>query len=713
MTSHSTFFSLTRPLLLLPMLATGIATQARGEDQPNPSILPEILVTAEMRSIDLQQQAASTSVLTTEMISSRGAQHLEEILSMAPNVNSTSGSSRSRFFQIRGVGDRSQFLAPLNASVGLLIDDIDFSGIGTVGTLFDVSQVEVLRGPQGTLHGANALAGLINIRTQDPTDEAYGRVEASAGNYDSYSLGAVTSGPLSDTLGYRLAAQQFNSDGHMDNDFLNRDDTGERDELTLRGKLRWAIADNHTLDVNLSWLDVDNGYDAFTLDNSRDSLADEPGRDEQQTAALGLVLSSSFNAFDMRALLSYADTDTEYSFDVDWVFDGFDVDGYTAFDRYLRDRDSTSAEVRFLSNEQSRLFGGSTEWVTGLYYLLDDETLDRTYTFEPAPFNSDNETETLAVFAQFDTALNADWTLSYGLRFENRSTDYSDSNQISYNPDKDLWGGRLALEYALTDDGLIYASVSRGYKGDGLNSEILSSLGSSGDEQIEAGLQSLTQFDEETLLNYELGVKLSSLDNTLQARLALFFMDREDQQVKGSFLIPEDNGSTRFVDYVTNADAGENYGAELEVSWLATDALLVWANLGWLETEYDDYINPDGQDLSGRDQAQAPNYQFALGARYSLPAGFYVQLEAEGKDDYFFSDRHDVQSEAYELYNARLGYSTGSWELALWGRNLTDEDYAVRAFGSFGNNPRNGYITEPYFQFGEPRMVGISGSYSF
>ncbi|MDP4788667.1 MAG: TonB-dependent receptor plug domain-containing protein, partial [Haliea sp.] len=127
--------------------------------------LSEIIVTAEWRDTPLLSQSVSTSVITSDGLRERAAQHLEEVLNVIPNLNYASGSSRARFFQIRGIGERSQFQEPLNASVGLLIDGIDFSGLGTLGTVFDVAQVEVLRGPQGTLHGANALAGLINIRS--------------------------------------------------------------------------------------------------------------------------------------------------------------------------------------------------------------------------------------------------------------------------------------------------------------------------------------------------------------------------------------------------------------------------------------------------------------------------------------------------------------------------------------------------------------------
>lgn len=673
--------------------------------------LPEILVTAEFRQPELMKTSNSTSVIGEVLLAERAAQHLEDALNAAPNVHFASGSSRARYFQIRGVGDRSQFIEPLNPSVGLLIDGVDFSGLGTVGTTFDVEQIEVLRGPQGTLHGANALAGLINISTAAPTDTFEHRIEATAGDYSTYSLGAVSSGPLSDTLLYRVAAQTFVSDGYQENIFLNSDDNAERDETTVRARLRWLASTDHTLDLSVNYIDIDNGYDAFSLDNTRETRSDQPGRDAQESLGIALQTDSMFDALQLQTRVSVAQTDSLYSYDVDWTFTGFDPDGYTSFDEYPRERDSVSAEIRALSTEQSALFNQRTDWVAGLYYLANDEDLGRR--IDGDRFDSENNTESIAAFAQFDTALAQDLTLVIGLRWERRSIDYSDSNGVAFDPDEDLWGGKLALEYNVDSNTLLYGSISRGYRGNGVNAGILSSIDSELSAENTANLNTVRTFDEETLINYEAGIKGKWLDSTLQARIALFYMDREDQQVGGSFLIPLESGATEFIDYTSNAAEGSNYGTEIEIDWYASEALQLWANLGLLETEFKNYINVFEEDLSGRDQAHAPNYQYSVGGRYDFQSGIYTRLELEGKDRFYFSDRHAEQAGSYDLVNASVGMERDNWKISLWGRNLTDEDYTVRGFGSFGNDPRNGYATQPYYQYGEPRMVGVSGSYTF
>jgi iron complex outermembrane receptor protein len=687
--------------------ATSVAADTRA--------LEEVIVTAELRSAPLLSQVGSTSVISAQDIREREAQHLEGVLALAPNVNFAGGTSRARFFQIRGVGERSQFQEPLNPSIGLVIDGIDFSGLGGAGTLFDVSQVEILRGPQGTLHGANALAGLINIRSAAPENEPGLRLEASLADYDSWSTGVVGTGPLiTDKLLYRLAVNKFESDGFIDNDHLGRSDTNGQDETTLRGKLRWLPGTRDTVDLTALYIDVDNGYDAFSLDNTRNTLSDEPGKDKQESKALALEWQRELDQLRLESSLTGASSKSTYSFDEDWSFVGIAPDlEYSSTDQYKRERDSYSATVRLLSGENGRIFQDSTDWVAGFYYLGDREQLRRQYTYLDNDFSSNYDTDTYALFGQLDTQLNDQWKVISGLRAERRYTDYDDNNGVDSSPDKDLWGGRLALQYTIDNNRMTYAEISRGYRANGINATILASLDTSDDPEIGDQLRALQYFDEESLINYELGFKGSLLENTLQTRLAVFYMDRDDQQVKGSLGILRPDGSTAFIDYTSNAASGNNYGMELELNWLATDKLMLFANLGLLKTEFDEYIDADGNDLSGRDQAQAPEYQYAVGGHWDIGAGFYLRLDVEGRDSAYFSDRHDLKSPSYDLLNTRVGYSNEQWSIALWARNLTDEDYYVRGFGTFGNDPRKEYAVEPYYQYGEPRVIGVSTSVTF
>jgi len=356
-------------------------------------------------------------------------------------------------------------------------------------------------------------------------------------------------------------------------------------------------------------------------------------------------------------------------------------------------------ELRFISTDGNRIFADTTDWVVGIYYLTSEESLHRQYTYLVADFFSDYDFDTTAVFFQLDTSLTESLMLSTGLRFEERDTKYFDNNpgSVPLSPNDSLWGGRVALKYLMSDQTLVYGSVARGYKAGGFNIDL--------DTDIQGIIN--PNFDEEYLIEYEVGLKSSLFDNRLQLQLALFYDDRNNQQVRSSLTLANPDGSTRFIDFLSNAAEGTNKGIEIDLNWMISERFWLTANAGWLQAEFDDFINEFGEDLSGRDQAHAPGYMFNLTLNFEQ-GPFFAHVSVDGKDEFFFSDRHTVKSDSYTLYNASFGYEAEHWKLTLWGRNLGDKDYFVRAFGSFGNDPRKFYVTEPYFQFGEPRISGVT-----
>ncbi len=668
-------------------------------------VIEEIIVSADLRDSKLLESAASITVINNQAILQRQARHLEQLLNLAPNVNFSSGASRGRFIQIRGIGERSQFIEPLNPSVGIMVDGIDFTGIAGAATTMDIQQVEILRGPQGTLYGANALAGLVSLQAVQPSQQAQGNLEIVLADYNSQTLSAGFGGPVNENIGYRIAVQKHSSDGYIDNDFLNRSDTDNIDELSLRSIIDWQASPDTSLKLTVFHVDADNGYDAFSLDNSRHTLSDNPGQDRHEATAVAVQSSWQGNqSFELASTLSYANNNLEYGFDEDWTYSDICVDfacifdGYASVDNYTRDSDNSSLDVRLISKDGGQIFNDTTDWVLGAYWREQDEQLLRQYSFAVGDFTSDFETSNRAVYAQLDSHLSSALTLVTGIRLENREADYSDSELVAHGVDEDLWGGRVALQYKTAPDTMLYGLVSRGYKAGGVNS----------DPALDAAER---EFDTEQMWNFETGIKGLWLEGSLQAQLAVFYQLRDDIQIKQSLVQPiEDTNATSFTDYFGNAAQGSNFGAELEFNWLATDTMALFGSVGLLKTEYD---TPLSETLDSREQAHAPSYQFALGASLQMTDTLALTVDVEGKDEFFLSSRHSAQTQSYELLNANMTYDTGDWQLSLWGRNLTDEDVIVRGFGSFGNDPRKGYITEPYYQFGAPRVFGLSGKYNF
>ncbi len=683
---------------LLPLSLFALAPIAAAQQGAQVTI-EEIIVSADFRASAIDQISASVSVLDSTLIQQRNAQHLEDLLINAPNVNLASGASRARFIQIRGIGERGQFVEPLNPSVGVIIDGVDFSGIGNAGLLYDVEQVEVFLGPQGTRYGSNALAGLINLKSREATEEFSAGMQLESANHDSRGVAGYVSGPLgSESVRFRLSGQNIRSDGFNHNDFLDRP-TNKRDETSLRGKLSWDIADDISLDLSATYLDIDNGYDAFSLDNVRNTLSDEPGFDRQRADILGANLRiGRFEHFTVEAIAGYADASLAYGYDEDWVFQGFHPRGYSSTDEYHRDRRTRSGEIRMVSTPEGALFNGRTDWVTGLYSLRQDDSLTRVYTFAANDFNSRYRMDRLAWFADTETHLDTRWSLEAGLRLERFQARYNDSNLVGFRPDEDLLGGKLALNYLLESGNRVYASASRGYKTGGFNT----------DGTLDADLR---EFGAEKVWNYELGFK-GTLFDRVTTRAAVFYMKRDDVQISSSIVRVRDDGSAEFISYTGNAAAGNNYGAELSLDWQATDQLRLYGNVGLLETEYRNYVNASGDNLDGRRQAHAPRRQYTVGADYAILPNLRADVNLQGRGDFYFSDGHDAMSPAYDLLNANLIYTWDKWRFTLWGRNLTDKDYFVRGY-FFGNDPRDGYNARPFTQLAEPRRYGLTLNLDF
>jgi outer membrane receptor protein involved in Fe transport len=626
------------------------------------------------------------------------------MLGSTANVNFTSGASRGRYIQIRGVGLRSQFVDPINPSVGLVIDGINYSGLGGSSLLFDIDQVEIYRGPQGTRFGADGMAGMIQMESAQATADPSLKLQVGMGTYNSREAGLATSTGLTDDTSARVSYFRRKSDGYVDNLYLN-DETQQQDEQVARFKLNSQLTEHLNTELNLHYIDINNGYDAFTLDNSRNSVADEPGQDNQQSYAIGINNTyTGFDAFDVSLNLSAIDTELLYSFDEDWVCNdasepqlcaaGLHPWGYSSTDVYTRDRDDQSANLQFNSK--------TGNWVAGVYYQNRDVDLEREYTWLASPFASTYETSNVAVYGQVATPIGPKTTLITGFRVEQYQGDYTDSNGFIEETDDVMVGGKIALEYQVIDRTMIYTSITRGYKAGGINSEALAKAKDEGLNLDADFFQQHTSFDPEYLWSGEFGVKGSSLDDKFTLRLAAFYMHRDNIQLKAWQVEGQ-----QFTGYVDNASSGSNYGLEVEGSYQLTEDLFLTGSAGYLNTEIDDFVTQSGLNQDGREQAQSPKYQYAFSARYNFTNELYGMIGVEGKDDYYFSDSHNSKAPSSNLVNLSLGYEADMWAVRAWARNVFDEEVPTRGF-EFGNDPLDGYATHTYVQLGEPRVAGIT-----
>ena len=696
--------------ILFAALALAGGANAFGDSDNQP--LDEVVVTATLRSVSLQELPGSVSVLTGAALHDAGQQHFEDVLPLVPNLNWAGDTSRPRYFQIRGIGELQQYQGAPNPSVGFLIDDIDFSGLGSAATLFDVDHIEVLHGPQGTLYGANALAGLIYVKSAEPADTFGGRAELDVGDYNERSYGAVLTGPVSSLdSAFRLAVQKYTSDGFYHNAYLGRSNTDSRDELTVRGKWLFVPNDAWRVDLTLLRAQIDNGYDAFAIDNSRTTQSDHPGVDRQFSTGLSARSTYSGLGFaTLTAIATYADTKVNYGFDSDWgnpkLWAPYTDD---ATEDQLRHRSTRSLEVRLGDTPAESARGFS--WLFGIYaFELRESLTDTTAATYVDPFDATQNSDSLSVisseyrsrnaalYGQLDGNLNDRTRWSVGLRGERHTSRYNDTTTNldapttanNFGPADNLWGGQASLDYTVADGQHVYALIARGYKASGFN--------------LSPGLPAnQLQFGPESDLNFEVGHKAQMSDGRLRIDTSLFYMVRHNEQLLTSEQLDPNNPNT-FVFFTGNAKSGFNYGLESTVSWAASKSLEFGASLGLLQSQYHGFVQ-NGVTLPDRALPHAPPWQAAVNATWRDPRGPYARLDVTGMGSFLYDlPPNDTRSSAYGLVNGKLGWDTSRWEAYLWGRNLLNKNYTVRGF-YFGDEPPN-FPNKLYVQLGDPRNWG-------
>ena len=682
----------------------------------------EIVVVGGLTEQTFAEVSASVSVLDRGELGSDRGSHLQDVTQAVPNLNWAGGTSRPRYFQIRGIGERSHYAGegPPGFSVGFVFDDIDLSGMGTAGLLFDLDQVEVFKGPQSTILGPNAMAGLINLQSADPAGIFSRRASLSLGNDALLRYDGTVNVPLRPGLAARFGYQSGRSNGFRENDFLDADDSNRRREDLFRAKLRFEADSGLTLLGTVFRADMDNRYDVWSPDNNEDLVthSDKPGKDRQLTTAASVRGEIPLDVLGAQlvSVTAYSSTELVHSFDGDWGNDGFwlrepygfdpAVEGwrYDFSDETVRDREVFTQELRLLKDDLS---GGRGSALLGAYVKTLEESDDATgYLFggDATDLKSTFDVDDLAFYGQYGLDLTENLHLSLTARLDRNATTYfgttdSGAGTTAFDVEDWLAGGKGALIYQPGENSTVYALAARGYRAGGVN-------------QHPYLADNSRPFDPEYMLNFEAGYRFTGRKAT--TALTLFHALRSDQQVDlSSQQDPGDPNS--FVYFIANAAAGRNSGLEVEHTYRPTSRIRLFGSLGYLSTHVDAYTfeTADGEELTLGDRAaaHAPQYTFRIGAQYRDRTGLFGRLELSAMDEFYFSDSHNQKSERYQLVNGNIGYGGETWTVSVWARNLLDERYAVRGF-FFGLEPPD-YPDRLYVTYGDPRQFGLTLTTSF
>lgn len=676
--------------------------------------LPDLNITATVWENTPEATPESVSLLDDKELHRASAERFEDLLDSLPNLTATGGTNGARYFQIRGTGENSQFEGETpDLSVRFLIDDFDFTGIGGVATLFDVAQVEVVRGAQSGAYGVSASGGIIKITTEQPDLDAENKASFTLGENNLRSLNYASGGAL-DKLGttlYRISLSQNQSDGTIENTALKRRDTNYNENHLSHLKIVHQLNSQAQIDCALIYADQEGGYDEWSLNNTRhQSQSDDPGSDDQNSKGISLKLHSDhMDSYRIHALSSFLQTDSLYSYDSDWGDFDSGTSGYDGFLSIDRDRSNFTQEISLNSKPHSV---GSLidQWTLGLHYneISEASAIDYLDNFDEegdgkASVFSDYQTETLSLFGQFNLVIRPSDRLSIGLRSEYHRVDFESRtlNNVVYfgNPTLDdgsaieskdrLFGATVNYEKILSERERLFLSYRRGYKAAGANSTSFRTIDS----------DSPLSYETERRDTFELGYRFANASNRYRAQLNLFHLTRNNAQLRDS------EGSGGFFNYFTsNAGQAVHYGLEYESQWLIGTNWSLQSNLSTLRAKLKN---------RSRDLSNAPTYQYAFLLSYAPENGFYTNLGVSGSDAYYESNRHSIERDAFNTVKASLGYQFNGFDLSFWVKNLFDDDYAKRIFYFDNFHPEDNYesVERSYRISANPTNYGVRLNY--
>ncbi len=737
----------TRPLasaLSLTLLASMASAQQLA--------LEEVIVTAQKRSESLQDVPVAVNAFSADTIQEAGINDAGDLAIMTPSLNANANTSPfTTRLAIRGIGT-AQADPALEPSVGFFVDGVFMgrSGLGTAD-LTDIERIEVLQGPQGTLYGKNANAGAISVITKRPNLEEFeGYAEGTIGDYGLGRLTLAASGPLSDTLAYRISGNIHQRDGYYDN--AGVDDQNDADDWNIQAKLLWEPTDELSILLNAAHIDRDMtccGADATQSDAVNEELANQgfsPDRNDPYDYDTATDFQDEFSMeSDLVSLHIEYDTAwgsitsiiawNDYNYDTAIDADRSQLNGLHT--QEYNEGDSLSQELRW----DSELADGNIEYQLGLFYydsttqrgdrtpaaVIGDDFIDIADQQDlPFPFptigfivqpgdhvlyQNEWDTETIAVFGQATWHVGERWHHTGGLRYtdEDRDADlFSETvstaplagtiallDAISTPIDASLgrssdnvdWLAKIA--YDLGDDTMIYASASTGNKSGNFNG-----VNGQPDER---------EFDDEETTSYEVGLKSTLLDSRLRINAAAFLSEIDDYQFQQQL-------ETGIGTFVSNEGEVEVSGIDLQLEALPLPNLTVTAGLLYMDT----YEITDGP-RDGDELPWTAEYSGNIGATLVFPladGGLFIRA------DYIFMDDHatngtqsfnllDKDIDDRELLNARVGWKNDNWNLSLWGKNLTDDEYANQTLNAQLFNGMEAYFLSP------PRTYGVTVRYDY
>ncbi|MBE9538565.1 MAG: TonB-dependent receptor [Proteobacteria bacterium] len=760
--------------------------------------LEEVIVTAQKRQQTVQDVPSSVTAISEEMLEKTNTRDFSDLNSITSGITITGGADGfGKVIRIRGVGTNS-YVPSIRPAVGIFLNEVPLGAPESAyNNMADIERIEILKGPQATLFGKEVSSGAISLFTKRPDTEVMeGYVEGNFGNFNRQEYRVGGNLPMGDQFGLRASIYNNQRDGTVRNISTGRDD-GESDGTGYRLRFLWQPSDS--FNAILSYEDHH-----IEVEGSQ-SVAQEYGdlyyTWEQKVLGITDPADSKLNILDpadrktAHSASTSRDTKTKiWSMNIEWEIndewsltsitsdqdyktfvDGQDGSNFTSsegvnvpatadtsvgpykINDFFQDSrtDSFTQELRFTyeSENWSSIIGAfyaDTELISYVPFSVMIGAINPDLIFKAAGVSDiTDDVSEWAIFTHNIYTLREGLDITFGLRYSDVEKDYVGGQLTGWGPLADLntppvpitpWGasipgstdswdeitGTIKVTWWLNDEVSLYGGWDRGFKAGGHN--------------VCKGTEDLPEcpepFDSEIADNFEVGFKGRFLDNTLVWNGAAFYQTYDDYQVD----IQDDEGIGLSIQ---NAAKVEIQGVETEFQWLASDNLLLDANISYIDARWDEYKNAgclrpqyqeiacedDGtgnfvQDLSGKrlnyNSPLSGNLNLTWSDQFSNGVNWYARGEyAYRGDRYFFPDLDpDVRDGSYFLLNASIGFTgeTGNWDVILWGKNLTGEDYLISASRNrdagnpaFGPTSIEGYRVSA----GEDATYGVTLKYRF
>ncbi len=653
-------------LMGVPIVATA------GEDSPRQATtLDTITVTAQKTEENIQDVPIGMSVFSDIDLEDKEINDIGDVAYYVPNFHFTDFGVASTP-SIRGISAEA---STMSSAVGLYVDGVPLTNsMGFNAILEDIERIEVLRGPQGTLYGKNAEAGVINVITKKPDNTFTGKLGAVLGEDNRQEAILHLKTPiLQDKLYMGISGRYYAKDG-----FMKDHQTGKivDDEQNYFGRFHVRTTPTDRLDISLI-------ASRYKIDN--DELKQNDPVYEDMTVYYGDLSGSTES------------TDDSFAFTISYDFDNFTLESISShkkMDQYVV-MDYDRAPVKMMHSESGfdhktiseevKLSGqiSNLKWlVGGLVSKFENQTEYKFFSDNPAMdgtgvFNDITE-KNFGLFAHLNYAFTDRFNLIGGIRYDKDEVSLN-KNTFGLKGDKSFSNisPKIAIEYKVNPSVMTYASIAKGYK-------------SGGYYALPTGIYPNT-YDNETLWSYEGGVKSELLDKKLLLNVSIFYIDMKDKQIMTA---PEPMAG-----YISNAASVSSYGFELDGNYKITRNFNIFASFGYNEATFDEF-----EDMTGNHKdnymPNAPKYSYSLGGIFRGFGGFYASADIRGYAKTYSDSANTLCNKAYELVNAKIGYEWDKFDLYAYVENLFDKQHDI-------------IITSSNFKLSPPRGIGVKLTYRF